>query len=135
MQINTYLFFNGNCEEAFKFYERALGGKIEALHRHEGSPMESHVSPEWREKIMHVHLSVDGQALLGSDVPEGKEKPGAFSVSLSLSDIARAEKIFRALAENGTVKMEFQQTFWAERFGMLTDQFGIPWMINCEKAA
>lgn len=137
MQLNPYLLFNGNCEEAFKFYERALGGKIENIHRYSGMPKEGagHIPPNWENKIMHVHLSADGQALLGSDAPEGKDKPAGFSVSLSLDDIARAEKIFRALAENGTVKMEFQKTFWAERFGMVTDKFGIPWMINCEKAA
>ena len=135
MQINPYLFFNGNCEEAFKFYERVLHGKIEAIHRYGGSPAEAHTPPEWRDKVMHARLIADGQVLMGSDgLPDRAEKVGGFSVSLSLADIARAERIFRALAENGTVEMEFQQTFWSERFGMLTDRFGIPWMINCEKA-
>ena len=137
MQINPYLMFNGNCEEAFKFYERVLGGKIEEIHRYGGSPAESHMPPGWQDKIMHVRLLADGQVLMGSDAPpEQRDKAtGGFSVSLGLSDVPRAERIFRALAENGTVKMEFQQTFWAERFGMVNDQFGIPWMVNCDKAA
>ena len=139
MQLSTYLFFNGNCEEAFKFYERVLGGKIETVHTYAGMPAGAgNPTPAgWENKIMHIHLSVDDQALLGSDAPpDHRDKAtGGFSVSLSLNDIPRAERIFRALAENGTVKMEFQKTFWAERFGMLADRFGIPWMINCEKAA
>ncbi|MGC1783981.1 MAG: VOC family protein [Acidobacteriaceae bacterium] len=137
MQLNPYLFFNGNCEEAFKFYERVLDGKIETVHRYGGSPAEAHIPPGWGDKIMHIHLSVEDQALMGSDAPPDRadKATGGYSVSLSLTDIVRAERIFRGLAENGTVKMEFQKTFWAERFGMLTDRFGVPWMINCEKAA
>jgi PhnB protein len=136
MQINPYLFFQGNCEEAFRFYERALGGKIEMIHRYGGSPAEAHTPPDWQNKIMHARLVAEDQVLMGSDAPPEQRDAatGGFYVSLSLTDIVRAERIFRALAENGTVRMEFQQTFWAERFGMVVDQFGIPWMINCEKA-
>lgn len=137
MQLSTYLSFNGNCEEAFKLYERVLGGKIGQIHRYSGMPKGpgNTISSEWDSKIMHIRLAVDGQTLMGSDVPpEYRDKAvGGFSVSVSLSDIVRGERIFRGLAENGTVKMEFQQTFWAERFGMVTDKFGIPWQINCEK--
>jgi PhnB protein len=137
MQLSTYLFFNGNCEEAFKFYERMLGGKIGMTHTYAGMPEGpgNTIPPEWKNKIMHTSLVVDGQALHGSDAhPDYRDKAtGGFSVSLNLSDIVRGERIFRGLAENGTVKMEFQQTFWAERFGMVTDKFGVPWMINCEK--
>jgi PhnB protein len=139
MQLSTYLFFKGNCQEAFKFYERVLGGKIETVHTYAGMPAGpgNTIPAGWKDKIMHIHLSVDDQALLGSDAPPGHQDhaQGGFSVSLSLNDIVKGERVFRALAENGTVRMEFQKTFWAERFGMVTDQFGIPWMINCEKAA
>lgn len=138
MELNPYLMFSGNCEEAFKFYERVFGGKIGVIHRYSGMPAGAGnpMPPDWKDKIMHVRLIVDGQTLMGSDAPPDRaQKPAGFSVSLSLTDIARAERIFRALAENGKVGMEFQQTFWAERFGMVVDKFGVPWMINCEKPA
>jgi PhnB protein len=133
MQVNTYLIFNGQCEAAFKFYERCFGGKIEAMMTHAGSPAEAQTPPEWRDKIMHARLIVDGQALMGSDAPPRHfEKPQGFSVSLGITDPVEAERIFQTLAENGKVKMPLQKTFWAQRFGMLVDQFGIPWMVNCE---
>jgi PhnB protein len=136
MQLNPYLLFNGQCEEAFKFYAQCLGGKIEAMMPHAGTPMEKHNPPEWRDKILHASLSVDSQLLMGSDTPpQHYEQPKGFSVSLQIKDPAAAERIFNALAGQGTVKMPFQQTFWAHRFGMLVDRFGIPWMINCENAA
>jgi PhnB protein len=133
MQLNPYLTFNGQCETAFKFYERSLGGKIEAMLPHAGTPVEEHVPAEWRSKILHARLIVGDQALMGSDAPpERYEQPKGFSVSLQTKDPAEAERIFSALATNGTVRMPLQKTFWAARFGMLVDQFGIPWMINCE---
>jgi PhnB protein len=133
MQLNPYLTFNGQCETAFKFYERSLGGKIEAMLPHAGTPVEQHVPAEWRSKILHARLIVGDQALMGSDAPpERYEQPKGFSVSLQTKDPAEAERIFSALATNGTVRMPLQKTFWAARFGMLVDQFGIPWMINCE---
>ena len=133
MQLNPYLTFNGQCEAAFKFYEQSLGGKIEAMLPHAGTPVEQHVPAEWRSKILHARLIVGDQALMGSDAPpERYEQPKGFSVSLQLKDPAEAERIFSALATNGTVQMPLQKTFWAARFGMLVDQFGIPWMINCE---
>ena len=136
MQLNPYLLFNGQCEAAFKFYAQCLGGKIEAMMPHAGTPAEQHSPPEWKDKILHACLSVDGQLLMGSDTPpQHFEQPKGFSVSLQIKDPAAAERIFNALVEQGTVKMPFQQTFWAHRFGMLVDRFGIPWMINCEKAA
>jgi PhnB protein len=101
-----------------------------------GTPAEEHVPPEWREKILHARLVVSGQDLMGSDAPRGHyEEPKGFSVSINVKDPADAERIFNALAENGTVRMPIQQTFWAARFGMLVDRFGVPWMVNCEQAA
>ena len=132
MQMSPYLHFNGNCEAAFKFYEQALGAKIESMFRPEGTPAAEHVPAEWLGKIMHARLDVGGQRLMGSDVPpEHYKKPEGFSVSLGIKEIADAERIFHALEENATVTMPLQKTFWAVRFGMLIDQFGIPWMINC----
>ena len=134
MQLNPYLTFNGECEAAFKFYAKVLGGKIEAMLPHEGTPAAEHVPPEWRNKIMHARLTVGDKVLMGSDAPPAHHEPmKGFSVTLGVEDPADAERIFHALAENGTVRMPIQQTFWAARFGMLVDRFGTPWMINCEK--
>ncbi|MEO8737207.1 MAG: VOC family protein [Edaphobacter sp.] len=136
MQMDPYLFFNGNCEEAFKFYEQLFGGKIEAMMTHEGTPAEEHTPSEWRKKILHARMVVGDRVLMGSDAPpDHSEKPQGFSVSLQITDPAEAERIFNALSKSGTIGMPFQQTFWAYRFGMVVDRFGIPWMVNCEKAA
>ena len=135
MQLNPYLYFNGQCEAAFKFYEQCLGGKIEAMIPHAGTPAEEHVPSEWRNKIMHARLTVGNEVLMGTDAPpEHYKKPKGFSVSLQVKDPADAERVFNALSENGKVQMALQKTFWAARFGMLVDRFGIPWMINCEEA-
>src|SRR5437016_4290510 len=135
MQLNPYLFFNGQCKEAFTFYEQCLGGKIVAMMTHAGTPAEEHVPPEWRDKIIHARLEVGDEVLMGSDAPpEHYKKQQGFSVSLQIKDPAAAERIFRELAENGEIHMPFQQTFWAYRFGMCVDRFGMPWMVNCEKA-
>jgi PhnB protein len=136
VNLNPYLTFSGQCETAFKFYEKALGGKIEAMMTAEGTPMEQHVAPEWRKKIMHARLVVGGTVLMGSDAPPDRTEPmKGFSVCLNLDEAAEAERVFKALSEKGSVAMAIQETFWALRFGMLTDQFGTPWMINCEKHA
>jgi PhnB protein len=132
MQINPYLFFNGNCEEAFKFYAQCLGGKIETMLPYTGTPAEAQVPPDWRNKVLHASLVVGNQVLLASDAPPGRfEIPQGFFVSLGVKDPTEADRIFQALAENGNVRMPIQKTFWATLFGMVVDRFGIPWMINC----
>lgn len=134
MQINPYLNFNGQCEAAFKFYEKCLGGKIAYTITYGESPMAKEMPKECHNKIMHTRLVVDDKVLMGSDCPEGRyEKPQGFNVTISIENPADAERIFKALSENGTVHMPLEETFWALRFGMLVDQFGTPWMINCEK--
>jgi PhnB protein len=136
MKLSPYLTFSGDCEMAFDFYAKCLGGKIDAMVRHEGTPAAQQVPPEWRNKILHARLVVGEMVLMGSDAPPARYEPmKGFSVMLDVADPAEAEHIFQALAENGTVRMPIQKTFWAARFGMLVDQFGTPWMINCEQAA
>jgi PhnB protein len=132
MKINPYLLFNGNCEAAFKFYENIFGGKINAMMRYEGSPAAQQVSVDHRNKIMHAQLAAGNEVLMGSDAPPDRYEPmKGFSVTLNLDKATEAERIFKALSEKGTVRMPLEKTFWAERFGMVTDQFGTPWMINC----
>ena len=134
MTLNPYLVFNGQCEAAFKFYERCLGGKIDLV-KHAGTPAEEHVPPEWRDKIMHARLTREGVVLMGSDAqPNHFRQAAGFSVALHLSNPAETERLFSALSEGGKVTMPLQKTFWSASFGMFVDQFGIPWMVNCEQA-
>jgi PhnB protein len=134
MKLNPHLSFGGQCEAAFQFYERCLGGKILTMLTYGNSPMAEQVPPEWRGKILHATLTVGDNVLVGADVlPEQYEPPKGFQVLLGMDDPVEAERIFQALAENGTVQMPLQKTFWAVRFGVLVDQFGVPWEINCEQ--
>ena len=129
------LSFDGQCEAAFKFYERCFNGTIAFMLRWGESPMAKDAPAEWREKILHARLLIGDTALLGADaLPGSYESPRGFSVLLSLDDPGETERLFRAMAENGTVRMPLHETFWAHRFGVLTDQFGIPWTFNCEKS-
>jgi PhnB protein len=136
MQMNPYLYFDGNCEAACKFYEKVLGAKIVALLTHENTPAAANAPAEWRHKILHARMTIGEQVLMASDAPpENYQKQGGFSLNLGFTDPAEAERIYRVLAEGGTETMPIAETFWAVRFGMLVDQFGIPWMVNCEKVA
>jgi len=136
MQLNPYLFFDGRCEEAFKFYERSLGGNITMMVRYEGTPAAIQVPAAFGKKIVHARLVAGDLILMGCDAPaERFSQPQGFSVSLSVDAPVEAERVFQALAEGGKVSMPIQKTFWAERFAMFVDQFGIPWMVNCEQAA
>ena len=136
MQINTYILLGGNCAAAFEFYAKCLGGEITGRFTYGSSPMQGSFAPDWQDKIMHIRLEAGGMILMGSDAPPDRyEKPQGFSVSVSVPKMEDAERIFHALAENGSVQMPIQKTFWSERFGMLVDQFGIPWMVNCDPAA
>jgi PhnB protein len=131
MQMNPYLTFNGQCEAAFKFYEKCLGAKITFMMPHEGTPLANDVPSDWRKKILHVSLQVSDRLLQGADCPpDHYQKPAGFSVKLDPKDAAEAERVFSALAENGTVQIPLQETFWAIPFGMLVDRFGILWTIN-----
>jgi PhnB protein len=136
MQISPYLNFNGQCAEAFRTYERVLGGKITFMQTHGESPMADQVGPDWQDAVMHVSLAVGDQVIMGSDAPPPHfEQPQGFSVSIVLGDPAEAERIFAGLSEGGQVRMPMQKTFWAERFGMLVDRFGIPWLVNCDQGS
>lgn len=132
--LSPYLSFNGCCEAAFKFYEQCLGGHIASIFRYKDSPMAADVPPEWGDRVMHGELKLGDRLLMGSDcMPDYYEVAKGTSLMLSIADPAEAERVFEALAEAGEITMPMAETFWALRFGTLTDQFGIPWMINCDK--
>ncbi|HYW70567.1 MAG TPA: VOC family protein [Pyrinomonadaceae bacterium] len=134
MQINPYLNFNGNCAEAFKFYEQALSGKILFSMTWGEMPGAEQFPAETHSRIMHINLKVGEQSLMGADAPPDRyQEPTGMNVSVHLKDKAEAERVFNALADGGKVSMPFQQTFWSSGFGMCVDQFGIPWMVNTEQ--
>ena len=132
MQINPYLSFTGDCETAFTFYERCFGGRLGGLFRYGGSPMADQAPDDWSDKIMHGSVTLPGLELSGADVvPERYQEPKGFSLSVQVAKTEEAERVFRELAAGGQVLMPLEKTFWAERFGMVVDRFGIPWLINC----
>lgn len=136
MRLKPYisLSFDGRCEAAFEFYERCLGGSIRFKLTWGDSPLAKSAPAEWGAKILYARLALGDTAVLGSDaLPNTYEQPRGFAVLLEAGDQADAERAFQALAENGTVGMPLQETFWAVRYGVLTDQFGIRWEIHCEK--
>jgi PhnB protein len=135
MQLCPHLSFNGECEAAFQFYARCLGGTITMMLKYGESPVAA-THPAMADKVLHATLQLDDQRLTGADVASDRyERPQGFALQLNISDPSEAERIFHALAEGGRVQYALQETFWAERYGMVTDAFGIPWEINCGKAA
>lgn len=134
--IGPYLTFNGNCEEAMRFYAQALGVPLGELHRFADAPADAGPSPgpDWGQKVMHANFTWHGQRLMASDGFPGQPHAGfsGFALSLNVSTEAEAEQCFAALSAQGQVTMPLAATFWARRFGMFTDRFGVPWMINCE---
>ena len=134
MRLHPHLAFDGHCEEAFNFYAESLHGKISFLLRFGDSPMAQQTPAGWHDKVIHATLMWGDQVLSGADAWGDRYRaPQGFSVTLDVEDPAEADRLFAALARNGTVTMPIQETFWAHRFGALTDQFQVPWMINCGK--
>ncbi|HEX5655870.1 MAG TPA: glyoxalase/bleomycin resistance/extradiol dioxygenase family protein [Polyangiales bacterium] len=128
--LNAYLNFPGSCEQAIAFYAKVFRGEIESSHKHGETPMKDHVSAAWRDKIIHTTLRIGDGVLMASDAPpEMYKPPQGFAVSITL-DVSEAERVFPLLGEGGTITMPLQETFWAQRFGAITDRYGIPWMIT-----
>ena len=126
--------FNGQCEAAFRFYERCLNGTISFILAWGNSPAAADAPPDWASKIYHATLKIGDGAITGADLPPDRyEQPKGFQIVLQMDDAMAAERVFQSLAENGKVVMPLQETFWAARFGAVVDQFGISWSINCEK--
>ena len=134
MTLNTYLHFNGNCEEALKFYEKALGMKTAFMLRYSEAPAGEQCDQQLASKIMHGRLVSGSNVIMASDCPPDRYQPQAgFSISINTDTPAEADKYFNALSEKATIIMPIGETFWAQRFGMLIDKFGVSWMVNCEK--
>lgn len=134
MALSPYLYFDGQCEEAFRLYEKCLGGKITFMMTWDRSPSASQTPPGWAKKVLHAGLASGDGVLEGCDAMPGEyKKPQSFRVMLRPKDAAEAERIFKALADDGTVQAPLQETFWALRYGTLIDRFGIPWLINSSR--
>jgi PhnB protein len=130
VQLHTYLNYGGNCEEAFTFYERHLGGKITMLMRHGEQPGGAPVPPEWSRAVLHARMTLGGTELLGADIPPDRFQPMRSAyLSLTLGSDQEADRVFALLAEGGQIFMPMQETFFASRFAMLRDRFGTSWML------
>lgn len=135
MQLNPYVTFKGQCKEAFTFYADKLGGKIESMMTWGEMPGADKFPPETHNLIMHTTIRVGDSLLMGADAPSDRyHQPKGMSLSLHFKDRAESERVFKALSEGGSITMPFEETFWSPGFGMFTDRFGIPWMVNTERA-
>jgi PhnB protein len=128
MQLDIYLNYGGNCEEAFRFYEQHLGGTITVIMRHGDQPGPTPVAPESKGKVLHARLRLGGTDVLGADIPTYQPMRSAY-LSLTLDRIEEAERVYALLAEDGEIFMPMAETFFAHRFAMLRDRFGTSWML------
>jgi PhnB protein len=130
MLLHTYLNYGGNCEQAFRFYEEHLGGKITLLMRHSEQPNQAEVPPGWGNAVLHARIALGGTELAGADIPPDRFQPMRSAyLSLTLDSDAEAERIYALLTDGGQVFMPLEETFFASRFAMLRDRFGTSWML------
>jgi PhnB protein len=131
-QLDPYLFFDGTCAEAMRFYERTLGGKLQMMLKNSEAPEGAGCPGGSADRILHAAVMLDGRVLMASDWMSEERYPGmgGFSLSLNYPTAQEARKIFDTLAEGGAVRMPLEKTFWIEAFGMLVDRFGTPWMVG-----
>lgn len=135
MKLSPYLMFDGQCREAFGFYEQCLGGTIVYMGTYAEAPSDQQAAPEMRDRIMHATLLFDDNAIMASDGPVGQPPPSASNyLAVGVETPEKAEALFAALSEGAQITMPLGETFWAHRFGMLTDRFGVPWMVSADKA-
>ena len=132
MKLNTYVNFAGKCAEAFRFYEKHLGGRIGMMMTHGEAPDQRQVRPDLKDAVLHARISIGDTELMGADIPNAQPMRSAY-LSLSVESDGEAERIFSALSDGGEVFMPIQKTFFATRFGQLRDRFGINWMIIHER--
>jgi PhnB protein len=132
MKMNTYVNFAGTCAEAFRFYEKHLGGKIGMMMTHGQAPDQTRINPEWKDAVLHARVSLGGTELMGADIPNAQPMRSAY-LSLGVDSDTEAERVYEALSDGGKVLMPMEETFFATRFGQVQDRFGINWMIIHEK--
>ncbi|HZH42751.1 MAG TPA: VOC family protein [Lysobacter sp.] len=135
MNFVPYLNFDGRAREAFEFYARVLGGRIDFMQTYGDSPACDHVPAEMRDALIHIRMSVGEQVLLASDCPPAYFRPmQGLYVTVQIDDPAQARRVFEALMDGGQVQMPFEATFWSAGFGQGIDRYGTPWMVNCTRS-
>ena len=135
MQVQPYLFFNGRCEEAFDFYKKAVGADTNMLMRYKDSPPPHHHTPEMNDKVLHMQITIGDTTILASDGHcTGELKFEGFALSLTVKEVAEAERLYAALSAGGQATMPLTSTFFSPSFGMLTDKFGVGWMVYVLRA-
>jgi PhnB protein len=127
MRLDIYLNYAGTCEEAFRLYEKELGGKITMIRRHADAP-NPNIPADWKEKVLHAQIELGNATLMGADVPTAQPVRSAY-VSLTVDSVKEAERLYEVLQQGGEVFMKMDETFFAKRFGMLRDRFGTSWML------
>ena len=134
MKLDIYVNYPGNCQQAFRFYEKQLGGKITMLMTHREQPNAANVPEDWKNAILHARMEIGDAVLMGADIPNAEPMRSAY-LTLRLNTAEEAEKIYAILSEDGQIFMKMEETFFATRFAMLRDKFGTSWMLLCENQA
>ena len=132
MKLDIYLNYGGNCEEAFRFYEQNLGGKITTMIRHGEQPDQANVPAGWKAAVLHARIEIGGTVLMGADIPKAEPMRSAY-LTLSAGSAEEAERLYALLSEGGQIFMKMEETFFASRFAQLRDQFGTSWMLLHER--
>jgi PhnB protein len=131
MKLSVYLNYPGVCEQAFRFYEQHLGGKISMLQPHGRQPAPSRLPPDWETKVLHARMEIGGTVVMGADIPGAEPMRSAY-LTLTAPTPEESERLYALLSEGGEIFMKMEETFFAKRFAMLRDKFGTSWMLLCE---
>jgi len=134
MKLNVYVNFRGTCADAFRYYEKHLGGTVTSMVTHAQAPVPSPLGSDWQDKVLHGRMRIGDTELMAADIPSAEAMRSAY-LTLRVDSIAEAERVFSALADGGSVLMPIQETFFAPRFGQVRDRFGVNWMILHERSA
>jgi PhnB protein len=133
IQLDIYVNYPGNCEDAFRFYEQHLGGKITLMMTHDQAPdTENKLPADWKNAILHARMEIGNTTLMGADIPNAEPMRSAY-LTLRLDSTKEAERVYALLSSGGQIFMKMEETFFASRFAMLRDRFGTSWMLLCEK--
>ena len=133
MRLDIYLNYRGNCEEAFRFYEQQLGGRITGIVKH-GTQPNPNIPPNWAEKVLHARIEIAGTVVMGADIPSSEPMRSAY-LTLTLDNEEDAERVYQLLTDGGEIFMKMEKTPFANRFAMLRDKFGTSWMLLHQAAA
>jgi PhnB protein len=128
MRLDIYLNYAGNCEQAFRFYEDHVGGRITGITRHGEQPEGSELPAEWTGKVLHSRIEIGGTVVMGADIPDSQPMRSAY-LTLTVDSTEEAERLYALLSDGGQVFMKMEETFFASRFAMLRDRFGTSWML------